>query len=48
MHGPGDGSVPYEESFPGIREAAINKAKSPADGGNEAPKGRELFLTKTS
>lgn len=36
MHGPGDGSVPYEESFPGIREAAINKAKSPADGGNEA------------
>jgi len=35
MHGPGDGSVPYEESFPGIREAAINKAKSPADGGNE-------------
>jgi len=36
MHGPGDGSVPYEESFPGIREAAIHKAKSPADGGNEA------------
>ncbi|WP_312444949.1 chitosanase [Lacrimispora sp.] len=35
MHGPGDGSVPYEESFPGIREAALNKAKSPADGGNE-------------
>jgi len=40
MHGPGDGSVPYEESFPGIREAAINKAKSPADGGNEA-----IYLT---
>lgn len=35
MHGPGDGSVPYEESFPGIREAAGKKAKPPAAGGDE-------------
>lgn len=35
MHGPGDGSVPYEECFYGIRKAALKKVKSPAEGGDE-------------
>lgn len=35
MHGPGDGSVPMEESFPGIREAALTLAKTPSEGGEE-------------
>lgn len=35
MHGPGDGSVPMEESFPGIREAALTLAKTPSEGGKE-------------
>lgn len=36
MHGPGDGSVPMAESFPGIREAAVKLNKTPAEGGPEA------------
>lgn len=40
MHGPGDGSVPLEESFPGIRESALKQAKAPAEGGEE-----QVFLT---
>ncbi|WP_314066147.1 chitosanase [uncultured Vagococcus sp.] len=35
MHGPGDGSVPMAESFPGIREAALRLSKTPAEGGDE-------------
>ncbi|MGX7417372.1 chitosanase [Carnobacterium gallinarum] len=35
MHGPGDGSVPPEESFPGIREEALKQAITPSEGGNE-------------
>lgn len=35
MHGPGDGSVPAEQSFPGIRKSTLAKAKTPAQGGSE-------------
>lgn len=35
MHGPGDGSVPGEQSFPGIRASAMEQADTPAEGGDE-------------
>lgn len=35
MHGPGDGSVPLDQSFYGIRETTMKEAKTPAEGGQE-------------
>lgn len=45
MHGPGDGSVPAKQSFPGIRKTAISSYDTPSKGGNEK-KYLSVFLDK--
>ncbi len=45
MHGPGDGSVPADQSFFGIRKTAMAAYKTPSQGGNEK-KYLTVFLDK--